>query len=231
MKLDVQPNAEAVAERASEWLAAAAHSAVAARGSFALAVSGGRTPWQMLRLFAARDMPWSAVHVFQVDERVAPASDAERNLTHLRESLSRAPLPAGQLHAMPVESPDLAAAAARYAAALEQVAGSPPVLDLVHLGLGSDGHTASLLVGDPVLDITDRAVAVTGAYRGYRRLTLTYPTLDRAREILWLVTGGEKASALARLCDGDTSVPAGRVRPERARILADAAAAGRLRRS
>src|SRR5205823_3468838 len=122
-----------------------------------------------------------------------------------------------------VESDDLDGAAARYAATLMTAAGAPPTLDLVHLGLGADGHTASLVPGDPVLEITDRDVAVTGVYRGRRRLTLTYPVLDRARRILWLVAGADKAPMLRRLRDGDSTIPAGRVRSDRAVVVADAA--------
>jgi 6-phosphogluconolactonase len=180
----------------------------------------------MLRALAAKDIPWEGVHVLQVDERVAPAGDADRNLTHLRDSLlANAPLRAEQIHAMPVESADLEAAAARYARTLRELAGSPPVLDLVHLGLGPDGHTASLVPGDPVLDVTAADVALTGPYQGRRRMTLTYPILNRARRILWLVTGDEKAGMLVRLRDGDPAIPAGRVRRDRVLVLADRAAA------
>lgn len=195
-----------------------------------MAVSGGHTPWIMLRELANEDVPWAGMHLFQVDERVAPESHRDRNLTHLHESLlQHAPLPAQQIHAMPVESSDLEAAAAHYAATLRAVAGSPPVLDFVHLGLGPDGHTAPLVPGDPVLDVTDRDVALTGTYQGRRRLTLTYPTLNRARRLLWVVTGNDKMTMLRRLQDGDVSVPAGRVRREDALVLADrAAAAGSL---
>src|SRR5207302_8686569 len=134
------------------------------------------------------------------------------NLTHLRESLlTRVPLRPEQIHAMPVESPDLEAAAETYSRTLFEVAGSPPVLDLVHLGLGPDGHTASLVPGDPVLDVTDADVALTGVYQQKRRMTLTYPILNRARRILWLVTGKDKVTALARLHEGDVSIPAGRI--------------------
>jgi 6-phosphogluconolactonase len=203
--------------------------AAAARGCFVVAVSGGHTPWEMLRHLAGETIPWDAVHVVQVDERVAPAGDPDRNLTHLREALlAHAPLRPEQIHAMPVEEPDLAAAAARYAQVLREVAGSPAVLDVAHLGLGPDGHTASLVPGDPVLDVTDADVAVTGPYQGRRRMTLTYPVLDRARRILWLVTGGNKADMLPRLRDGDRSIPAGRVRRDRALVLADRDAAARL---
>lgn len=192
-----------------------------------MAVSGGHTPWVMLRALADEDVPWPSVHVFQVDERIAPAGDPDRNLTHLAESLlSRAPLPPAQLHAMPVEAADPVAAALQYAKALEKLAGSPPVLDLVHLGLGSDGHTASLVPNDPVLGVTDRNVAVTGVYMGRKRMTLTFPVLDRARKVLWLVTGSGKVPMLKRLLAHDPAIPAGRVRPENALVLADRAAAG-----
>jgi 6-phosphogluconolactonase len=225
MKVEVLADAEAAARRAAEQIAAEARAAAAARGRFCLAVSGGHTPWRMLRLLAEEEVPWQAVHLFQVDERVAPAGHTDRNLSHIAESLrGRARLPAGHLHGMPVEEQDLAAAAARYARELEAAAGAPPVLDLVHLGLGPDGHTASLVPGDPVLDAT-ADVATTGLYQGRRRMTLTLPALGRARQVLWLVTGSEKADMLARLRAGDASIPAGRVRRERAVVLADREAA------
>jgi 6-phosphogluconolactonase len=223
----VLADADAVAREAARAVAAAAREAVASRGRFVLALSGGRTPWLMLRALADEEMPWSDVHLFQVDERIAPAGDPERNLTHLRESLlDRAALPTRQIYAMPVEEADLDAAASSYARTLERVAGAAPVLDLVHLGLGTDGHTASLVPGDPALELTDRDVAVTGAYMGRRRMTLTYPILNRARRILWLVTGADKAAMLPRLLAADASIPAGRVDQDRAMVLADSAAAG-----
>jgi 6-phosphogluconolactonase len=227
MKVDVLPDADSAAREAARFVAAGARAATAARGRFVMAVSGGRTPWQMLELLARLPVPWESVHVVQVDERVAPEGHPERNLTHLRESLlRRAPLRPEQIHAMPVESPDLDAAAREYASLLARLAGSPPVLDLAHLGLGPDGHTASLVPGDPVLDVADRDVAVTGgAYQGRRRMTLTYPALDRARQILWLVTGHDKIEMLGRLRAADRSIPAGRVRRDQALVLADRAAA------
>jgi 6-phosphogluconolactonase len=228
MKVEVLAAADAVARRAAAVIAADARAAAAARGRFVMAVSGGHTPWAMLRALAGEDVPWKSVHVMQVDERVAPAGDPDRNLTHLRESLlSHAPLPPDQIHAMPVEAADLVAAAAAYARTLEQIAGSPPVLDLAHLGMGPDGHTASLVPGDPVLSVTDRDVALTAPYMGRRRMTLTFPVLDRARRILWLVTGSDKAPMFPKLTAGDPSIPAGRVRSENALVLADPAAAGR----
>jgi 6-phosphogluconolactonase len=230
LKEEVLDDDAAVARRGAAIIAADARDAVADRGWFLFAVSGGRTPWQMLAALAEEDVPWSFVHLFQVDERVAPAGDASRNLTHIRESLlGRVALPAGNLHAMPVEGDpkDLPAAAARYAAELEALAGTPAVLDLVHLGLGPDGHTASLVPDDPVLDVTDRAVALAGPYQGHPRMTLTFPVLDAARRILWLATGPEKKPMLERLRAGDRSIPAGRVASAQALLLTDRAAAGR----
>jgi len=226
MKVEVFADADSVAKAAAATVAAEARAAIAARGSFVMAVSGGRTPWLMLRALANEDVPWEAVHIVQVDERVAPAGDPDRNLTHLLESLQELDsLSPDQIHAMPVEAPDLELAAAQYAAALNQIAGSPSVLDLIHLGLGPDGHTASLVPGDPVVDVTDADVAITGVYQKRRRMTLTYPIINRARRLLWLVTGKDKAEMVCRLRDGDTSIPGGRVQKDRALILADRAAA------
>jgi 6-phosphogluconolactonase len=228
MKIEVMPTAEAVAQRAAAIIAEEARRATAVRGRFVFAVSGGHTPWRMLRELTANDVPWPAVQIVQVDERVAPSSDPDRNLSHLRESLlDHSPLSATQIHAMPVETADLEAAATAYTNVLEQVAGMPPVLDLVHLGLGPDGHTASLVPDDPVLRVVDADVAVTGVYQGRRRMTLTFPIIDRSRRVLWVITGKEKAPALHKLLDGDPSIPAGRVRREDALVIADEAAAGR----
>jgi len=229
MKIEVYADADAVALAAAKIIAREARDAVATGGRFVMAVSGGKTPWVMLRDLALEDVPWKGVHVAQVDERVAPDGDPDRNLTHLRESLlEHAPLPPDQIHAMPVESANLAAACARYAQTLAEIAGSPPVLDLVHLGLGPDGHTASLVPGDPVLEVKDADVAVTGFYQDRRRMTLTYPIINRSRRVLWLATGAEKAGMLARLQAGDVSIPAGRVSRDSAVILADRAAAGQV---
>jgi 6-phosphogluconolactonase len=227
MKVEVYADADAVANKAASLIATMARDAVADRGRFVMAVSGGHTPWQMLRALAREDVPWEGVHVVQVDERIAPAGDPDRNFTHLRESLlEHAPLPETQIYAMPVEESDIEAAARRYAGTLEQIAGTPPVLDLAHLGLGPDGHTASLVPNDPVLSVSDRDVAVTGIYMERRRMTLTYPMLNRCRRILWLVTGAEKVAMLPRLLDGDPKIPAGRVRQDQALVIADRAAAG-----
>jgi 6-phosphogluconolactonase len=229
MMIKIVANGDSAASEAAKLIAGEARAAVQDHGSFVLAVSGGHTPWLMLRDLALEDLPWNAVHVVQADERIAPAGDPDRNLTHLRESLlERAPLSPEQIHPMPVESSDLQAACAQYAHTVELIAGSPPVLDLVHLGLGPDGHTASLIPGDPVDNIRDVNVALTGMYQGRRRMTLTHPILNRSRHILWLVTGGEKAEILARLLAEDPSMPAGRVPTNHAIVIADRAAASRL---
>ncbi|HEX5607698.1 MAG TPA: 6-phosphogluconolactonase [Candidatus Binatia bacterium] len=226
MKIEIFPDADAVAQKGAEIIAAEARTAVKARGRFVLAVSGGHTPWRMLRALANQDVPWKQVHVVQVDERVAPEGDPDRNLTHLYSSLLEyAFLTREQISAMPVEAPDLETAAKQYVETLKKTAGSPPVLDLVHLGLGPDGHTASLVPGDAVLNVTDRDVAITGVYQGRRRMTLTYPIINRAHGILWLVTGDDKVSALARLREGDPTIPAGGVQRDSALVLADQAAA------
>ena len=228
MNIQVLADADAVAREAARFIAAEAWMAVAARGRFIVAVSGGKTPWQMLRALANEEVPWQNVHVVQVDERIAPAGDPDRNLTHLRESLlAHAPLPPGQIYAMPVEENDLEAAAASYAKTLQQISGSPPILDLAHLGLGPDGHTASLVPNDPVLNVTYRDVALTGIYQNRRRMTLTYPMLNRSRKILWVVTGAEKAEMLGRLRIADPSIPSGRILQQNAFLLADRAAAGK----
>ena len=226
MDIEVLADAESVARRAASIIAVEASAAVAARGSFILAVSGGHTPWMMLRALADMPLPWQAVQIIQVDERIAPEGHADRNLTHLREGLlGHAPITPDQIHAMPVESPDLEAAVSRYAGTLHQIAGVPPVIDVVHLGLGPDGHTASLIPGDPVLDIGDVDVALSGPYQGRQRMTLTYPALNRARRVLWVVTGAEKAPMVDRLLAGDREIPAGRVRAGHASVVADLAAA------
>jgi 6-phosphogluconolactonase len=226
MKMEVFADDESTARVAAKTIATEAAAAVAARGQFVMAVSGGRTPWIMLRSVCSETLPWERIHVMQVDERVAPAGHPDRNLTHLLENLlDHSPIRPEQIHAMPVEAPDLEGAK-QYASILSEIAGSPPILDLVHLGLGPDGHTASLVPGDPVLNITEADVAVTGVYQGRRRMTLTYPMINRARRILWLATGNEKAGVLLRLRKGDPSIPAGRIRQDRAVIFADRAAVG-----
>lgn len=214
--MEVAPDPEQAARLAAELIVEAAGSAIAERGAFSLAVSGGRAPWRMFELLAGRELDWSRIELFQVDERVASEGDPERNLTHLLASVPAEAI--GRIRAMAVTDADLGAAAARYAETL------PHRLDLVHLGLGPDGHTASLVPGDPVLEVDDRLVATTGVYQGRRRMTLTYPALAAARRILWLVTGPDKREPLAKLRAGDRSIPAGRVEAVDATVIADAEA-------
>lgn len=227
MKLRVLSDADTVAREGAAFIAQTARAAVKEKGVFTFAVSGGRTPWVMLRELAKGSVPWNAVQIFQVDERVAPADDPDRNYAHLRASLlSNTDLPPENIHPMPVEQDDLAVASTAYGRTLEHLAGSPPVLDLVHLGLGPDGHTASLVPGDPVLQVSDKPVGTTGVYQGRHRMTLTYPVLNAARSILFIVTGSEKIDALNRLMQHDQTIPAGRIRPDNAVVIADRQAAG-----
>jgi len=227
MDIRVLTNADAVAHEAARLIADMARQNVAAHGKFVMAVSGGKTPWLMLRALGNEDVPWKEVHVVQVDERIAPSGHPDRNLTHIREYLlENTPLIEDHIHAMPVESKDLESAAVSYTMMLCKIAGMPPALDLVHLGLGSDGHTASLIPEDPVLMVDGREVAITGVYQGRKRMTLTYPILNRSRNILWIITGAEKVPMLKRLLLADITIPAGRIKQDTALILADHDAAG-----
>lgn len=216
-ELIVLPDAEAVARRGAEEILGAAWTAVANAGSFAIALSGGRTPRATLARLADAEVPWGRTGIWQVDERVAPDGHPDRNLSGLFAVLPD--IGRSRVRPMPVNERDLEAAAASYEAGL------PDRLDIVHLGLGDDGHTASLVPDDPVLEVLDRDVAVTGEYRGRRRMTFTYSLLDRAPFVLWLVTGPDKASMLPRLLASDPSIPAGRVRAARQLVVADADAA------
>ena len=219
IELEVAGDEWATSRRAAELIAAAGADAAAARGRFAFAMSGGRSPWAMLAILGElEEMPWDRTELFQVDERVAAPGDEARNLTHMVLGLSMDHQ--STLRPMPVTQRDLDAAAREYEASL------PDRLDLVHLGLGPDGHTASLVPGDPVLEVGDRRVAITETpYQDHRRMTLTYPALDDARRIVWLVTGPDKPAPLQKLLAGDESIPAGRVRNDNAIVVADEAAA------
>ena len=214
-ELETLPDPQGVASAGAAFVAERARDAVKSGGRFHFAVSGGHTPWAMFAELASETVPWESVVIYQVDERVAPADDPDRNLHHLREALGPAP---AQVVPMPVEDPDLEAAARAYGTSL------PLHFDLIHLGLGPDGHTASLVPSDPVLSVADRLVALTQPYQGRVRMTLTYPALARARQILWLVTGADKQNPLARLLAGDQEIPAGRVEAARSLVIADRAA-------
>ena len=232
MKIEILADDDAVAKAAAGVIAADARAAVAARGIFTLAVSGGKTPWAMLKDLASEEVPWSQVHVFQIDERIAPEGDPDRNLTHLHESLlGNAPIPKENIHAMPVNAVDPVEGAKEYQALLTEICGNPPTLDMAHLGLGPDGHTASLLPNDPVLTVIDRDVALTDPvhlYQNRRRMTLTYPMINRSRKIMWLATGAAKVPMIVRLRDADSGIPGGRIAQENALLLTDTAAAAGL---
>ena len=214
MVAKVVENSEQAAAEAARVIGIAGEAAIRERGRFEFAISGGKTPWRMLELLADGGLDWSKSLLYQVDERIAPSGSPDRNLTHLVLSLPLACQ--GSIRPMPVGGEDLEGAAASYGWSL------PERLDLVHLGLGPDGHTASLVPGDPVLEVDDRPVAVTtGEYEGSRRMTLTYPALDNARRIVFLVTGKDKDDALTRLMAGDKSIPAGRITNENVLVVTD----------
>jgi 6-phosphogluconolactonase len=217
---EVPGDEKAAARRAAELIAATGRAAVEEHNTFSLAMSGGRSPWAMLAILGElEEMPWAETELFQVDERIASPGSEDRNLTHMVLGLSMDHQ--AMLRPMPVTQRDLEGAARDYENTL------PDPLDCVHLGLGPDGHTASLVPGDPVLDLTDRRVAITEtAYQGHPRMTLTYPALASARKIVWLITGPDKVEALAKLQDGDRSIPAGRVENDNMIIVADEAARG-----
>lgn len=227
MRLIRTADAALAAAVAADEIASTCSSAVTERGVAVIAVSGGGTPWRMLDRLRSLDLPWQRTHVAQVDERVAPGGDPRRNLARLERLLvTDGPLPRDNLLEMPVESGDLEVAAADYQQRLEALAGRPLVLDLVQLGLGIDGHTASLVPGDAVLEVANRDVALSGVYQGLPRMTLTLPALNRARQRLWLVTGSAKAARLQELLQGDlpSMSPARRVRRVDTVVVADAEA-------
>lgn len=224
-RLEVAADAALAAERAAARVAEALRGAVATRGVASIAVSGGATPHRMLECLAAERLPWGKVHVFQVDERIVARDAPERNLHGLVAAFAKNRAALGRIRGMPVEARDPRRGAAEYAEGLRDVLGAEMRLDVVHLGLGADGHTASLVPGDAALD-ADEIVAVTGPYQGTRRMTLTFGMLDRAHLRLWLVTGESKRVVLGRLVNGDPELVASRVKREDSIIVADAAAAG-----
>ncbi len=229
MNFEIFNDAEAVSKMAATFIANEARAAIRERGRFVMAISGGKTPWIMLRHLADEKVEWNKVHLFQVDERIAPAGSPDRNWTHLQETLlNEQATKSVHLHPMPVEDSNLEAGASSYAVLLHDLTGTPPVFDLVHLGLGPDGHTASLIPHDPVLKVIDRDVALTGLYQGHQRMTLTYPVINRSRKILWVVTGKEKQTALQQLLNKDKSIPGGSLVQANATIFADEDAAAAL---
>jgi 6-phosphogluconolactonase len=232
LPIHVGEDADDAAAQAARMIANSLRDAIAARGRASVAFSGGTTPWAMLRVLATAKVQWELVDIFQVDERSAPAGDPDRNATHIEAALVRpAPVPKSRWHPIPVEEPDPASAARHYERTLHDVVGGvmAGAIDVVHLGLGDDGHTASLVPGDPVLGVTDRLVApTTTAYQGHRRVTLTFPAINAARTVVWLVAGAGKGEMLRRLVAGDPTIPAGRVLQDRAVVVCDEAAAAPL---
>jgi 6-phosphogluconolactonase len=214
-------NAEALAHDVAEWLCTLAQ---ASDRAFAVCLSGGSTPQRLYERLAAADIalrfPWSRTHWFWGDERFVPHDDRDSNYRMARDAfLSRVPVPDGNIHAVPTEglSPDQAAAA--YETTLKRFYGADalapdrPLFDVTLLGIGDNGHTASLFPGQPALQETKRwVVAVVGA-KSEARITLTYPTLDSSREVAFLVTGKAKQGVVARAQAGDRTIPAAMVRP------------------
>jgi len=229
MNVEVLADSEALAQRAVEHLVAAAAAAIDERGRFVWAVSGGSTPRRMLQLLSERDdLDWSRTHLFQVDERVAPDGDSDRNATMLdtellTESFLERHTPAG-IHLMPVTADDLDEACSGYASLIDRTTGSPAVFDVIQLGMGSDGHTASLIPDDPILGIDDRDVAMSELYQGRTRMSLTWPVLDRAKQLLWVIGGESKVDAVEQFLSNDPSIPATLPTQARALVLLDEAA-------
>ena len=224
MRINVVDDAEQLAWEVASFIAARLASAIDERGRAVVAFSGGSTPAAMLRRLAATEVDWSAVTVFQVDERIAPDGSEDRNATMLNRELLDAV--AAQAYLMPVTRDRVDTAAESYALLIGDVCGG--VLDVAHLGLGGDGHTASLVPGDPVVDEIHADVAVTGEYQGRRRMTMTLPLLNRARAVVWEVAGAGKAGAVAKLVAGDAGIPAAGVIQDHATLFVDAAAAAAL---
>lgn len=228
MRIETYSDKAAVAERTAEVIADAAREGARRHGRSVLAFSGGSTPVDMLRSLGEMQLRWNATHIVQVDERVAPDGDPDRNWTMITNNLlAGADIPDALLHPMPVTADDLDAAAKQYASRLQIVCGVPPIADVVHLGMGPDGHTASLVPGDPVLEVRDRWVALAGPYQGRERMTMTYPTINAARLIVWQVTGANKAAAMRRGLQGK-GVPASGIRRRDVVVIATRDAAAEL---
>ncbi len=213
------------ASRGADALDFAIRSAVELRGQCVVGLSGGDTPLPVFTELATRHLPWDQVIFTQVDERLVPAHDPARNLAAQQAAFDGCPV---RWLPLPVDDPSSNGIDA-FVESLGEVSGQPPQIDVVHLGLGSDGHTGSLVPGDAVLDIEDRDVALTEPYQGHARLTMTRPILDRARLLVWLVEGPLKAAILARLVHGDATIPAGKLEPQQSIVVADSAASAAAR--
>jgi 6-phosphogluconolactonase len=214
---------EALSRQAANYVAQTLAAAATARGQCSIALSGGSTPRRTFELLAApplRDqVPWEATHVFWGDERFVPLDDPDSNYRLARERLlDRVPVPERQVYPVPTDAGSAVAAAAQYERTLRGVfeleVEDVPRLDLIMLGLGADGHTASLFPDSPALDETRRLVVPNGAdYVPHERITFTFPVLNAARAVFFLVAGADKAPKVAAALGGDASVPAARVQP------------------
>ena len=227
LKTEIFSSADQVAEKAAAYIEHLIRQTLTQKKTFSMAISGGRTPWEMLKILSKASLPWQRVNLFQVDERIAPEGHADRNLTQLFQTLEGSPLVTRlRIFPMPVTAEDLDLASQEYANLIHEITEGEG-LDLIHLGMGSDGHTASLVPGDAVMAVTDREVACTqNLYQGRIRMTLTYPLLNSAKQILWIVTGAEKQEMVQRLLKQDTSIPAGIVNQANALLMMDSAAFG-----
>lgn len=218
-----------LARSAAELILDDCERALAARTSdYVLGLSGGHTPQLMFHALADLPMPWSRVHIFQVDERVAAAGSEDRNLTHLTDCLlAHVEIPIANVHPMPVESDNLPSACRHYEVELQRVTGGAPI-DLLQLGLGDDGHTASLPPDNPILEVRDLAIWHVETFNGLPRMSMTYPLINTAKRIVWLVVGAAKAEMCRRLVASDRTIPASRVAQDNAVLLADGEAAADL---
>jgi 6-phosphogluconolactonase len=225
LPLEVHADPAAVASAAATAIAAALDVAVRERGRATLALSGGRSPLEAFKLLAAKPLPWHAIDILQVDERCAPAGHEDRNSVQIgRAFAGLVAAQAERFHWIPLdETTDTHAAARTYSATLTALAGVPPIIDVVQLGLGPDGHTASLFPGQ-TLELVTRFVGLSPPMLGWPRLTLTLPVLDAARRIIWFVTGSDRGAPLRGLLAGDPAVVGSRVRRGSATVFADRAA-------
>ena len=227
LKTEIFPSADQVAKEAAAYIEQLIRETLTQKKSFSMAISGGRTPWEMLKILSKASLPWMRVNLFQVDERVAPDGHADRNLTQLFQAIEGSPLVTRlRIFPMPVTADDLDVASEDYAQLIHEITEGEG-LDLIHLGMGSDGHTASLVPGDGILEVNDRDVACTEQlYQGRIRMTLTYPLLNSAKRILWIVTGTEKQEMVQHLLKQDASIPAGAVNQANSLLMVDQAAFG-----
>lgn len=222
MEIRTFQSADQVAKEAASYIADRIRENIARKGHFTFAISGGRTPWAMIKELAKEDLPWEKTFLFQVDERIAPDTHPDRNLTQLFKVIEGSKLVLRlNIFPMRVNAEDLSEACADYESHINRMTGNGK-LDLIHLGIGTDGHTASLVPDDPILEVMEKGVDITGnAYQGRLRMSLTYPLINQAEKILWVITGEEKAEMLNRLLHKDQSIPAGKIDQHHAIVLTE----------